>query len=249
MFLITRKEGNETKLYAHVGTGNFNGDTARVYTDHSLLTADSRVTEEVEKVFNFYSDNFKTGTFKHLLVSPFFMRKRLMQLINKEIQNAKDNKPAFIYLKLNNLVDVEMIKTLYAASAEGVQIKLIVRGTCALVAGVRGISDNIEAISIVDKFLEHSRVFIFCNGGKEKYFISSADWMTRNLDHRSEVAIPIYDKQIQLQLRNIIDKLWEDNTKSRILGSKQNNEYRKTKSKLKVRAQDEIYNLFNTNKG
>lgn len=246
MFLITRKESGKINQYAHIGTGNFNGDTARVYTDHSLLTSDKRITKEVEKVFYFYSDNFKTGTYEHLLVSPFFMRKRLTQLINKEIQNAKSNKPTHIFLKLNNLVDPEIIRKLYEASSEGVQIKLIVRGTCSLIAGVKGLSDNIEAISIVDKFLEHSRVFIFCNGGDEKYFLSSADWMTRNLDNRSEVAVPIYDKKIQQFLQNIINLLWSDNTKARILGSKQNNEYRKTDSTLKVRAQEDMYNLFKT---
>jgi polyphosphate kinase len=212
------------------------------------LTSDKRITEEVEKVFTFYSDNFKGGTYKHLLVSPFFMRKRLVQLINKEIQNAKANKPASIMLKLNNLVDAEMIKKLYEASSEGVKIKLIVRGICSLVAGVKGLSENIETISIVDKFLEHSRVFIFYNGGDEKYFLSSADWMTRNLDHRSEVAVPIYDKKIQQQLKDIIDTLWSDNTKARILGSKQDNEYRQSNEKTKVRAQEAIYNLFKNKK-
>jgi len=245
MFSIARKENGKINYYTHIGTGNFNGDTSKVYTDHSLLTSDNRITEEVEKVFAFYEDNFKSGTYKHLLVSPFFMRKRLVQLINHEIKNAKAKKEAYITLKLNNLVDPEMIKKLYEASSEGVKIKLIVRGICSLVAGVKGLSDNIEAISIVDKFLEHSRVFIFCNAGDEKYFISSADWMTRNLDHRSEVAVPIYDKTIQLQLKKIIDTLWKDNTKARILGSKQNNEYRKQPGK-KVRAQEEIFNLFNT---
>ncbi|MBL7884681.1 MAG: polyphosphate kinase 1, partial [Bacteroidia bacterium] len=245
MFSIARKENNKTTHYSHIGTGNFNGDTAKVYTDHSLLTADIRITEEVEKVFDFYEDNFKAGTYKHLLVSPFFMRKRLVQLINQEIKNAKAKKPAAITLKLNNLVDAEMIKKLYEASSEGVKIKLIVRGICSLVAGVKGLSDNIEAICVVDRFLEHSRVFIFQNAGDEKYFISSADWMTRNLNHRSEVAVPIYDKTIQEQLKKIIETLWSDNTKSRVLGSKQNNEYRKTKGK-KIRAQEDLFNLFKT---
>ena len=244
MFLISRKENGQINQYAHIGTGNFNGDTARIYTDHTILTSDKKITEEVEKVFTFYSDNFKGGNYRHLLVSPFFMRKRLTQLINKEIQNAKANKPASIILKLNNLVDSEMIKKLYEASSEGVKIKLIIRGICSLVAGVKGLSDNIETISIVDKFLEHSRVFIFNNGGDEKYFISSADWMTRNLDHRSEVAVPIYDKKIQKQLKEIIDLLWADNTKARILGSKQDNEYRKSAGKVKIRSQEAIYNLF-----
>lgn len=244
MFLITRKEGNKIVEYAHLGTGNFNRDTAGIYTDHSLLTVDKDITEEVARVFTFYADNLKIGTYKHLLVAPFFMRKHLIQLINKEIQNAKKNKPAAIILKLNNLVDPEMIKKLYEASSEGVKIKLIVRGICSLVAGVKGLSNNIEAISIVDKFLEHSRVFIFYNGGEEKYFISSADWMGRNFDFRSEIAVPVYDSEIKKQLKDIIDLLWADNTKARILGSEQNNEYRRTKSKNKIRAQDAIYKLY-----
>lgn len=244
LFLITRKEAGTLNQYAHIGTGNFNGDTAKVYTDHTLLTSNRNITEEVERVFNFYSDNFKGGAYKHLLVSPFYMRKRLIQLINKEIQFAKANKPASIILKLNNLVDADMIRKLYEASSEGVQIKLMVRGICSLVAGVKGLSENIEAISIVDKYLEHSRVFIFHNKGDEKYFISSADWMTRNLDHRSEVAVPIYDAHIQKELRNIIDALWADNTKARVLGSKQNNEYRKSNGKTEVRAQEKIFNLL-----
>ena len=248
LFLITRKESGKINHYAHIGTGNFNGDTSKVYTDQTLLTSNKIITEEIEKVFDFYLDNFKGGIYKHLLVSPFFMRKRLVQLINKEIQNAKANKPASIILKLNNLVDDEMIRKLYEASAEGVKIKLIVRGICSLVAGVSGLSENIEAISIVDKYLEHSRVFIFHNNGDEKYFISSADWMTRNLDHRSEVAVPIYDKEIQQQLKKIINILWSDNTKVRILGSTQNNSYRKSNSKVKIRAQEEIYTLLKPKK-
>ena len=248
LFLITRKESGKINQYAHIGTGNFNGDTSKVYTDQTLLTSNKIITEEIEKVFDFYLDNFKGGVYKHLLVSPFFMRKRLVQLINKEIQNAKANKPASIILKLNNLVDDEMIRKLYEASAEGVKIKLIVRGICSLVAGVNGLSENIEAISIVDKYLEHSRVFIFHNNGDEKYFISSADWMTRNLDHRSEVAVPIYDKEIQQQLKKIINILWSDNTKVRILGSTQNNSYRKSNSKVKIRAQEEIYTLLKPKK-
>jgi polyphosphate kinase len=248
MFLITRKEHGKIHHYAHIGTGNFNGDTAKIYTDHSLLTANKFVTEEVEKVFAFYADNTKPGTYKHLLVSPFFMRKRLVELINKEIRNAKAGKPAYIILKLNNLVDPAMIRKLYEASSHGVQIKLIVRGTCSLVAGVKGLSDNIEAISIIDKFLEHSRVFIFCNNEDEKYFISSADLMTRNLDHRSEVALPLYDIKIQRQIKKIIDTLWSDNTKARNLGSRQDNEYRKTASDKRIRAQEDIYTLFKIKK-
>lgn len=249
MFLITRKEhGKKIHQYAHVGTGNFNGDTAKIYTDHSLLTSDKNITEEVEKVFAFYDDNTKRGSYKHLLVSPFFMRKRLIQFINNEIRNAKNGKLSGITLKLNNLVDPLMIKKLYEASGHGVKIRLMIRGICSLVAGVKGLSDNIEAISVIDKYLEHSRVFIFCNNGDEKYFISSADWMKRNLDHRSEVAIPLYDSKIKQQVKEMIETLWKDNTKARILGSKQDNEYRKTDSLVRIRAQDDIYNLLSKNK-
>jgi polyphosphate kinase len=248
MFLITRKEGSKVVEYAHIGTGNFNRDTAGIYTDYSLLTLDTRITEEVARVFSFYADNLKIGEYKHLLVAPFFMRKHITQLINKEIQYARKGKPASIILKLNNLVDPEMIKKLYEASSEGVKIKLIVRGICSLVAGVKGLSDNIEAISIVDKFLEHSRVFIFCNGGDEKYFISSADWMGRNFDFRSEVAVPIYSAEIKQQIQAMIDLLWADNVKARVLGSEQKNEYRKKDHKRKVRAQELIYNLLNSKK-
>jgi polyphosphate kinase len=247
MFLITRKEAGKIHQYAHIGTGNFNGDTSRIYTDHTLLTANKHLTEEVEKVFTFYSDNTKPGNYKHLLVSPFFMRKRIVQLINREIRNAKNGNKASIILKLNNLVDPGLIKKLYEASSHGVQIKLIIRGICSLVAGVKGLSDNIEAISIIDKFLEHSRVFIFYNNGEEKYFLSSADWMTRNLDHRSEVAVPVYDNRLQQQIRKMIYILWSDNTKARILGSKQDNEYRRNDSP-KVRAQESIYQLLKPKK-
>ncbi len=248
LFLISRKESGKIFNYGYLGTGNFNGDTARVYTDHSLLTADKRITDEIVKVFTFYLDNLKSGTFKHLLVSPFFMRKRIIQLIDTEIKNAINNKPASIFLKLNNLVDTQMINKFYEASAAGVKIKLIVRGMCSLVAGVKGVSENIEAIAIIDKFLEHSRVFVFYNGGNEKYYLSSADWMDRNFDQRSEVAVPIYDIALQKQLRSLLDILWLDNTKARILDSKQKNEYRPTNNKKKVRAQEEIYNFLKSTK-
>lgn len=248
LFLISRKEGGKIRRYAHIGTGNFNGDTARVYTDHSLLTADKRITDEVSKVFSFYADNLEKGSYKHLLVAPFFMRKKLIDFIDKEIHYARKKKPAFIHLKINNLVDAVMIRKLYDASQAGVEIKLIVRGTCSLVAGVRGLSDNIEVISIIDKFLEHSRVFIFCNGGDEKYFLSSGDWMTRNLDVRSEVSVPVYDKTIQRRLRSIFDLLWSDNTKARVLGSMQDNEYRKNFGEVKIRAQEDMFNLLRSRK-
>jgi polyphosphate kinase len=248
LFLITRKEGGKSVHYAHIGTGNFNEDTARLYSDLSLLTADKRITEEVKKVFDFYEDNLKTGSYKHLAVAPFNMRKRFVKLINNEIENAAAGKEAYIILKLNSLVDEEMIAKLYEASSAGVKVKMIIRGICSLVTELAGYSNNIEAISIVDKYLEHARVAIFCNGGQEKYFITSADWMARNLDHRSEVAVPVYDESLQKELRTIIDLQWNDNTKARILNTRQDNKYRQPDAKTKNRAQDDIFRYFRNQK-
>ncbi len=241
LFLIARKENNKTVNYAHVGTGNFNEQTARVYCDHSLLTSDKKITDEVVKLFNFYQDNFKTGTYKHLLVAPFNMREKFLHLIQKEIKNAKEGKPAYMILKMNNLVDNEMIRKLYKASDVGVQVKLIIRGTCSIVPGVKGMSENIEVISIVDKFLEHSRIFIFANGGEEKYYLSSGDWMYRNLDGRSEVSVPVYDKDVQQQLRQYLVIQLKDNTKSRIINKTQDNVYVQALNGKIHRAQDEIH--------
>jgi polyphosphate kinase len=244
LFLIEREENGIPKYYAHVGTGNFNEDTAKFYCDHSLLTSNKKITQEVVEVFNFYSDNYKTGIYKELLVSPFTMRKRISQLIDKEIKAAKEKQEAWIFLKMNNLVDEAIIKKLYDASNAGVKIRLIIRSTCSLVAGKKGLSDNIEAVSIVDKYLEHSRVFVFCNRGDAKYYLASADIMTRNLDHRSEVAVPIYDKEIQQELKQILEIQWSGNTKARILNSTQANVYKKGDGKNKVRAQDAIYEFL-----
>jgi len=245
LFLITRKEDHKPVEYAHIGTGNFNEDTAKLYCDHSLLTADERITGEVSKVFHFFSNNFKTGHYKHLVLAPFFMRKKFIKLINKEIKNAEDGKEAYIILKLNSLADKDMIKKLYQASTAGVKIKLIVRSNCSLLPGVKGLSDNIEGISLVDKLLEHSRIFVFCNHGDEKVFISSADWMLRNFDQRNETAIPIYDKKIKKELRHILDVQLADNTKARILDKVQSNNYKFVKADEKnIRAQDEIYHYF-----
>jgi polyphosphate kinase len=249
LFLITRKEGGKNFHYAHIGTGNFNEDTARLYSDISLLTADKRITEEVQKVFNFYEDNLKTGSYKHLAVAPFNMRKRFLKLINNEIENVQAGKEAYIIIKLNSLVDEEMITKLYEASAAGVKIKMIIRGICSLVTELAGYSNNVEAISIVDKFLEHSRIFIFCNEGQERYYLTSADWMARNLDHRSEVAVPIYDESIKKEIRTFIDLQWADNTKARVLNTRQDNKYRQAEPhseghRGKNRAQDDILKYF-----
>lgn len=240
LFLISRREEGQLVSYAHIGTGNMNESTSRIYTDKTLLTCDPRITKEVEEIFGFYHDNLRHGEYKHLLVSPFTMRKRLLSFIDKEIQNAKKGREAWMIIKLNNLVDKEMIAKLYSASEAGVKIQLIVRGICSLVPGVEGFSSNITAVSIVGRYLEHTRVFIFCNGGEEKYFISSADWMTRNLDFRSEVAVPVYDKAIQQEMRHILGLQLKDNTKARVIGGKQENEYVVTRSTAKLNAQQEI---------
>ena len=245
LLLISRMEGNDSVTYGHIGTGNFNEDTAKLYSDCTLLTSDKKITGEIAKVFNFYSNNFKIGHYDHLLVSPFFMRKKFIKYINKEIKNAEAGNEAYITLKLNSLVDNELIKKLYQASEAGVKIKLILRSNCSLIPGIKGMSENIEAISIVDKYLEHSRILIFCNGGDERIYLTSADWMYRNLDLRNEIAVPIYDKKVREKLKKIIDIQLHDNTKARILDEKQDNLYKPAlPGEKKVRAQDEIYTYF-----
>lgn len=249
LFVVTARENGKEVHYAHIGTGNFNERTSRIYTDFSLLTANKEIAGELNKVFDFYENNFKVQAFRHLLVAPFFMRKELMQLINKEIHAAKNKKPASITLKMNSLVDREMIGKLYEASRAGVHITLIIRGACSLVTDVEGWSDNIKAYSLVDKYLEHARVFIFHNNGDEKIFISSADWMSRNLDNRSEVAVPIYDADIRAQIKDIINIQLSGNTKLRIIDRKQENHYRKPKpGEKKVRVQDETYSYLKKEK-
>jgi len=249
LFIITTREKGKEVHIAHIGTGNFNEKTSRIYTDFSLLTANKEIADDVNKVFEFYDNNFKVQSFKHLLVAPFYMRKNLIQLINQEIRNAKQGRRAEITLKMNSLVDKEMVLKLYEASKAGVKVTLIIRGACSLVTDVPGWSDNIVAYSIVDKYLEHARVFIFHNNGKEKIYISSADWMSRNLDNRSEVAVPIYDEEVRRQLKDIVNIQLSGNTKVRILDLKQENHYKKAKpGEKKVRVQDEVYNYLKKDK-
>lgn len=243
LMLISRKESRGLRYYAHIGTGNFHEGTARIYGDHSLLTSHPEITREVAKVFEFFQLNYKRMAFKHLMVSPFNQRRKLVNLIQKEINNAKEGQEAYILLKLNNLVDESMIRKLYEASEAGVKIRMMVRGICSLVPGVKGMSENVEVYSVVDRFLEHARVMVFANGGDALYYISSADWMTRNLDHRIEVATPIFDKTIQQELRDNLEIQFSDNQKARIINKQQNNPYRK-KSGAKVRSQFAIYNYY-----
>jgi len=245
IFLITRKEGKVLKQYAYVGAGNFHEGTAHLYTDHALLTSDKRITSEVEKVFDFLKHQYKTSRYKHLLVSPTSTRRSFLAAIQNEIKNAKNGKEAFIIIKMNNLLDQALINKLYDASNAGVKVRCIVRGICGLVPGVKGVSENIEVRSIVDRFLEHSRIIVFCNGGDEKYYISSADWMVRNLDKRLEVTVPIYDKKLQRQLRDVLELQLSDNVKARNITARgENTYYRPVGRKRKVRSQIEIYKYY-----
>jgi polyphosphate kinase len=237
-------EKSKSKFYSYLSTGNFNEKTTRIYSDYALFTANQDLGREIRKVFNFLERKSEQEKFKHLLVAPFNLRKALIELIDAEIKNAQEAKTAEIFLKLNSLEDKKMIKKLYEASEAGVKVKLIIRGICCLVPGLKKVSGNIEAISIVDRFLEHSRVYIFNNNGDKKYFLSSADWMKRNLSRRVEVAFPIYDKEIQKRLQKMIDLQWNDNQKSRIIDQKQSNGYRPVSGEKNIRSQYEIYSLL-----
>jgi polyphosphate kinase len=240
---ITRNEGKNTVHYSCIGTGNFNESTAKLYCDHMLMTSNPDLTFEVEKVFDFFVHNYKVYDYKHLIVAPLQMRNKFKKHIENEIENAEAGKPAYIHAKMNSLVDSDMINALYDASKAGVRIKLVIRGICSLVPGVGGFSENIEVISIVDKYLEHSRIFIFCNNEDERYFISSADWMVRNLDRRVEVATPIYDPSLQEELREYMNLQFLDNTKARIINVHQDNKYR-TGGDSPHQAQDDIYDFL-----
>ena len=242
--LVTRKKKGGVSRYAIIGTGNYNENTARIYSDHSLFTADKRLTGDVSKIFDFFENNYNISTFKNLIVAPFDLRKKINKFIKNEIKNAQEGQEAYIFLKANNLVDSKIIKHLYTASQAGVKIKLIVRSMFSLIPGIEGVSENIQAISIVDKFLEHSRIFMFCNGGDEKIFISSADIMPRNLDRRVEVTCPIYDVNIKRELKTFLDIQWKDNVKARILNEPLDNQFRPGDSFRHVRTQWDIYDFL-----
>lgn len=222
---VTRLNGKTEQYLAHIGTGNFNGDTAKIYADFSLFTSRPEITKEIKKVFNLLENNIQRGIYKNIFVSPLNTRRKFIELINQEILNAKRGLDARIEIKLNNLVDSKLINKLYDASKSGVKIKIILRGICCLIPQKKGLSENIEVISIVGRYLEHGRFFIFHNNGKPKYFISSADWMTRNLDKRIEVTTPIFNEKIQSEIRNVFDIMWKDNVKARIIDEFQKNKY------------------------
>ncbi|MFQ1608392.1 polyphosphate kinase 1 [Aeromonas veronii] len=242
--LITRHENGEAVRYAHIGTGNFNEKTAKIYTDFSLLTRNPDITAEVEGVFEYIEYPYKRYKFNHLLVSPINSRRQLYRLIDNELSNAKAGQPSGIILKINNLVDKDLINRLYAAGQAGVPIQMIIRGMCALRPGVPGLSDNIKVISIIDRFLEHPRVMVFHNKGNPQLYISSADWMSRNIDGRIEVGTPIYDERLKQRIMDILELQLSDTCKARVIDADQQNGYVKRGNRRKIRSQVAIYDYL-----
>lgn len=242
MCLIARKENSEnTALFAHIATGNYNEDTAKIYSDISLLTTHTEITKEVFNLFDML-ENKKRKQFKHLLLSPNQLKNKLIDFIDFETKQAQQGKDAYIIIKVNTLTDESIIKKLYTASSAGVQIKLIVRGACSLVPNIPTVSHNIEAISIVDNFLEHARVFVFCHAAKDICYISSADLMERNLIRRVEIACPIYDNNLKFEIKQMLTFQLNDNLKARIQGT---NEYKKNNLPI-LRSQTAIYEYLKT---
>lgn len=244
LLLISRREDEQIRRYAHIGTGNFHEKTARIYTDFSLLTANHEITTEVRNVFNYIENPYQPVHFNHLIVSPRNSRTQLYHLIDAETSNAQAGKKAAITLKVNNLVDKGLINKLYRASSAGVKIKMVVRGMCSLVPGIESISENIKIISIVDRFLEHPRVFIAHNNGDPIVYISSADWMTRNIDYRIEVAAPIRDPLLKQRIIDIINLHFIDTVKARYIDKEMSNQYVPRGNRKKVRSQMAIYDYL-----
>lgn len=242
--VIERLEEGKVKRYGLVSTGNFNENSAKIYTDVTLFTSNNEILKDVAKIFDFFDVNYRVHRYKHLIVSPHYTRSRFNKLIDREITNAIAGKEAYIKLKMNSISDFKMTDKLYEASNAGVKIQLIIRGICCLIPGLKGISENIEAISIVDNYLEHSRIYIFGNAGDPEVFISSADFMTRNLDARVEVTCPIYDKEIKKELIETFEIGWKANVKARIHSAALLNQYRNRGDEKPFRAQLEMYNYY-----
>lgn len=242
--IVSREERGSVIHYAHFGTGNFNEKTAKIYTDYSLFTRNQELAEEGVAVFDLIQYPYRRYKFQHLQISPLNSRTKIQSLIRQEIQHLNQGQKAQITFKINNLVDKELIDDLYRASQSGVKIRGIVRGMCSLNPGIQGVSDNIEIISIVDRFLEHPRVMIFEGGGDRKVFISSADWMTRNMDNRIEVGCPVYDRELQQCIVDIMELQFNDTLKARVIDTEQTNQYVPRGNRKKVRSQVEIYNYL-----
>ncbi|KJR29343.1 RNA degradosome polyphosphate kinase [Vibrio navarrensis] len=244
LLLITRREEDQFVRYAHIGTGNFHERTARIYTDFSLLTADQELAAEVRAVFGYIENPFRPVKFTHLIVSPRNSRTQIYRLLDSEIANAKAGKKAEITLKVNNLVDKGLISKLYGANNAGVKIRMIVRGMCSLVPGVEGVSENIEIISIIDRFLEHPRVLVVHNDGNPLVYISSADWMERNIDNRIEVMAPVRDPRIKQRIIDILNIQFIDTVKARRIDKEMSNSYVERGNRKKIRSQIAIYDYL-----
>jgi polyphosphate kinase len=242
--VIERIEEGKVKRYGLISTGNFNENSAKIYTDVTLFTSNTEILKDASKIFDFFDVNYRVHRYKHLIVSPHYTRGKFNKLIEREISNALLGKEAYIKLKMNSISDFKMTDKLYEASNAGVKIQLIIRGICCLIPGIKGLSENIEAISIVDNYLEHARVYIFANGGDPDVFISSADFMTRNLDARVEVTCPIYDEDIKKELIKTFEIGWKANVKARIHSNDLANNYRRRGDEKPFRAQLEMYNYY-----
>lgn len=227
-----------------VSTGNFHEGNAKAYTDCILMTASPRIVKDVVNVFNFIEHPYRPVKFHELLVSPNAMKNRFVALINAEIRNKQCGKPAYIKAKVNHITDPVMVRKLYEASANGVKIDLLVRGNCSLVTGVSGVSDNIRINGIIDRYLEHSRIFVFAAGGEEKVFIGSADWMPRNLDNRVEVVTPVYDPKIKEEMIRIVDAGLKDNMQGRIVDGRGTNESWRNEDSAPFRSQEYLYDYY-----
>ncbi|MBT0585149.1 polyphosphate kinase 1 [Alteromonas oceanisediminis] len=242
--VVSREEKNQLVHYAHFGTGNFNEKTAKIYTDFSLFTRNQELAEEAVSVFDLINYPYRRYKFQHLQISPLNARTKIQSLIRSEIQHLNQGSRGEITFKINNLVDKELIDDLYRAGQAGVKIRGIVRGMCSLIPGVKGLSENIHIISVVDRFLEHPRVMVFENGGDKKVFISSADWMTRNMDNRIEVGCPIYDQTLIKEIVDMLEIQFQDTLKAREIDALQQNRYVKRGNRKKLRSQVELYDYL-----
>jgi polyphosphate kinase len=246
--MVSRIEGKKEQNYCYLSTGNFNENTALLYTDYGYFTSDERITSEVGHIFDYLeSDGKKEHKYKHLLVGQNRLRLELFRLIDQEAKNARAGKPASIEIKANSVQDRRTIEKLYDAGKAGVKIRMVVRGLCCIIPQVEGLSENIEIISIVDRFLEHTRMFAFLNHGGEKLiYLSSADLMTRNLYHRIECAFPIFMPALREQIMHEFELQWQDNQKARIIDAGQSNQYAQPASADApiVRSQTDLYTYY-----
>ena len=237
LLYIESKKGN----IACIGTGNFHEGNAKIYTDYLMMTARPKIVNEVAKVFDFIDRPFSPFRFNELLVSPNSMKSRILRMLDTEIRNAGEGKEAWVKIKINHITDTDMVTKLYQASKAGVKIDIVIRGNCSLVPGIKGLSENIRCVGIIDRYLEHSRILIFANGGKPRYFLGSADWMPRNLLNRIEVLTPVYDEELQADLMRTISYGMRDTTNGRFVDGKGTNNFVEGES---FRSQQELYKEY-----